>query len=143
MPLPALPLGYWENSFLQWEKKSHVWRGEEEAPSLPEACGPPGAVSRMQPWSVLFSMCQGCGVVVCCSSVAKLCPTLCNPMDCSTAGFPGLPRLPELAQSHVHWSVMPSNHLILCRPLLLLPSVFPSTRVFSSESTLCIRWLKY
>ena len=40
-------------------------------------------------------------------------------------------------------SVMPSNHLILCRPLLLLPSTFPSIRVFSNESTLCIRWPKY
>ena len=40
-------------------------------------------------------------------------------------------------------SVMPSNHLILCHPLLLLPSIFPSIRVFSSESVLCIRWLKY
>ena len=40
-------------------------------------------------------------------------------------------------------SVMPSNHLILCRPLLLLPSIFPSIRVFSSESVLCIRWPKY
>ena len=41
------------------------------------------------------------------------------------------------------WSVMPSNHLILCHPLLLLPSIFPSIRVFSSESVLCIRWPKY
>ena len=40
-------------------------------------------------------------------------------------------------------SVMPSNHLILCRPLLLLPSIFPSIRVFSNESVLCIRWSKY
>ena len=40
-------------------------------------------------------------------------------------------------------SGMPSNHLILCRPLLLLPSIFPSIRVFSNESVLCIRWLKY
>ena len=40
-------------------------------------------------------------------------------------------------------SVMPSNHLILCHPLLLLPSIFPSIRVFSSESVLCIRWPKY
>ena len=40
-------------------------------------------------------------------------------------------------------SVMPSNHLILCRPLLLLPSIFPSIRVFSNESALCIRWSKY
>ena len=40
-------------------------------------------------------------------------------------------------------SVMPSNHIILCHPLLLLPSIFPSIRVFSNESTLCIRWPKY
>ena len=40
-------------------------------------------------------------------------------------------------------SVMPSNHLILCHPLLLLPSIFPSIRVFSNESALCMRWLKY
>ena len=40
-------------------------------------------------------------------------------------------------------SVMPSNHLILCRPLLLLPSIFPSIRVFSNESALCVRWPKY
>ena len=46
-------------------------------------------------------------------------------------------------QTHVHESVMPSNHLILCRPLLLLPSIFPSIRVFSNESVLRIRWPKY
>ena len=40
-------------------------------------------------------------------------------------------------------SLMPSNHLIICRPLLLLPSVFPSIRVFSNDTTLCIRWPKY
>ena len=153
------------------------------------------------------------------SSVAQSCPTLCNPMDCSTPGLPVHHQLPELAQTHVHWvgdaiqpsqpllspfpisfhsslflvfegicqkinifisvqslshvrlfahpltaacqaslsnnnsrslsklmsieSVMPSNHLILCCPLLLLPSVFPSIRVFSNESVLPIRWPKY
>ena len=50
---------------------------------------------------------------------------------------------PKLAQTHVIESVMPSNHLILCGPLLLLPSLFPSIRVFSNESILCIRWPKY
>ena len=79
----------------------------------------------------------------CCSSITKLRLTLCNPMDCSTPGFPGLQSLPEFAQIHVLESVMLSNHLILCRPLLLLPSIFPSTRVFSSESALHIRWPKY
>ena len=52
-------------------------------------------------------------------------------------------RLPELTQTHVHWAVMPSNHLILCHPLLFPPSVFPSIRVFSNESALHIRWTKY
>ena len=64
-------------------------------------------------------------------------------MDCSTPGLPVHHQLPEFTQTYVHRSVMPSNHLILCRPLLLLPSVFPRKRVFSSESALCIRWPKY
>ena len=52
-------------------------------------------------------------------------------------------HLPEFAQVHTIESVMPSNHLILCSPLLLLPSIFPSIRVFSNESVLPIRWSKY
>ena len=64
-------------------------------------------------------------------------------MDCSTPGFPVHHQLLELAQTHVRPVVMPSNHLILCRPLLLLPSIFPSIRVFSNESVLLIRWPKY
>ena len=64
-------------------------------------------------------------------------------MDCSPPGLPVHHQLLELAQTHVHESVMPSNHLILCRPLLLLPLVFPSIRVFSSELAVRIRWPKY
>ena len=67
----------------------------------------------------------------------------CDPMDCSTPGFPVLHHLPELAQTCTTESVMPSNHLILCRPLLLPPSIFPSIRLFSNESALCIRWPEY
>ena len=59
-------------------------------------------------------------------------------MDCSTPGFPDHHHLKCLSTE----SVMPSNHLILCRPLLLLPLIFPSIRVFSNESALCIRWPK-
>ena len=77
-----------------------------------------------------------------CCSFAKFYVTLCNPMDCSTPGFPVLHHLPEFTQMFIE-SVMPSNHLILCRPLLLLPSIFPSIRVFSNESALRIRWPKY
>ena len=64
-------------------------------------------------------------------------------MDCSTPGFPVHHHLLEFTQAHVHWSVMPNNHLSLCRPLLLLPSIFSSIRVFSNESALLIRWPKY
>ena len=76
-------------------------------------------------------------------SVAKLCLTLCNPMNCSTPGFPVPHHLLEFAQVHVVESVMPSNHLILCLPLLLLPSIFPSIKVFSNQSALPSRWSKY
>ena len=79
----------------------------------------------------------------CYCSVAQLCPTLCHPVDCSMPGLPVPHHLPEFAQVHVIASVMPSNHLILWYPLLLLPSVFPSIRNFSSESAIRIRWLKY
>ena len=64
-------------------------------------------------------------------------------MDCSTPGFPVHHHLLEFTQAHVHWSVMPNNHLSLCRPLLLLPSIFSSITVFSNESALLIRWPKY
>ena len=67
------------------------------------------------------------------------------PVDCSTPGFPVLCRLQELAQTHAHWigDGESSNYLILRRPLLILPSIFPSIRVVSSESALRIRWPKY
>ena len=77
------------------------------------------------------------------SSVIQSYLTLCDPIDCSMPGFPVHHQLPELAQTHVHQVGMPSNHLILCRPLLLLPSIFPSFRIFSNESVLSIRWPKY
>ena len=64
-----------------------------------------------------------------------------DPMDCSTPGLPVHHRLPELLKLTSIESVMPSNHLILCHPLL--PSFFLSIRVFSNESVLCIRWPKY
>ena len=71
------------------------------------------------------------------------CPTLCDPVDSSTPGFPVHHQLPSLLKFMSIKSVMPSNHLILCHPLLLPPSVFPSIRVFSNESVLCIRWPKH
>ena len=64
-------------------------------------------------------------------------------MDCSTPGFPVHHQLPVLLKLTSIKSVVPSIHFILCRPLLLPPSIFPNIRVFSNESVLCIRWLKY
>ena len=78
------------------------------------------------------------------SSVTQSCRTLCDPMNYSTPGLPVHHQLLESTQTHVSIeSVMRSNHLILCHPLLLLPSIFPSIRVFSNESALHIRWPKY
>ena len=76
------------------------------------------------------------------SSVSQSCLTLCNPMDCSKPGFPFSISQNLLKLMSIE-SVMPSNIFILCHPLLLLPSIFPSIRVFSNESALCIRWPKY
>ena len=73
--------------------------------------------------------------VPCCCWVAQSCPTLCDPMDCSMPGLPVPHHLPE--------SMMPSKHLILWCFLLLLPSIFPSIRDFSKESSIHIRWPKY
>ena len=64
-------------------------------------------------------------------------------MECSTPGLPVHHQLQESTQTMSIESMMPSNHLIFCHPLLLLPSIFPSIRVFSSESVLHIRWPKY
>ena len=77
------------------------------------------------------------------SSVSQSCPTLCNHMDRSTPGIPIYHQLLEFTQTMSVESVMPSNHLILCHPLLLLPSIFPRIRVFPNESALRIRWPKY
>ena len=77
------------------------------------------------------------------SSVAQSCWTLFDPMDCSTPGFPVLHHFLELAETHVHWvsdAIQPSHPLL---SPLLLPSTFPSIRVFSNESVLRIRWPKY
>ena len=80
---------------------------------------------------------------ICCCSVAQWCLTLCDPVDCSTPGFPVLTNSQSLLKIMSIESVIPSNHLVLCHPLLLLPPIFPSSRVFSSESVLCIRWPKH
>ena len=79
-------------------------------------------------------------VKFCCHLVTKLCPTLCDPIDCTMPGSSVHHSFLELLKFIE--SVMLSNHLILCHPLLL-PSIFPSSRVFPKESALHIRWSKY
>ena len=78
--------------------------------------------------------------VLFCYSITKSCPTLCDPMNCSTSGFPVLHYLTEFAQTYVHWisdAIQPSY------PVTLFSSVFPSIRVLYNESAFCIRWPKY
>ena len=77
------------------------------------------------------------------SSVTQSHLTVCNPMNCSTPGLPVHHHLQGSLRLMSIESVMPSSHLILYRPLLLLPPIPPSITVFSSESTLCMRWPKY
>ena len=74
---------------------------------------------------------------------AQSCPTLCDPMNHSTPGLPVHHQLWSSLKLMSIESVMPSSHLILCRPLLLLPPIPPSIRVFPNESTLCMKWPKY
>ena len=77
------------------------------------------------------------------SSVAQWCLTFCNPIDCSTPGFPVHHQLPELAQNHVHWvgdAIQPSHPLLSPSPPAF---IFPSIRIFSNESVLGMRWPKY
>ena len=76
------------------------------------------------------------------SSVAQSCPTLSNPMNCSTPGLPVHHQLPSSLKLMSIKSVMPSSHLVLCHPLFLLPPISPSIRVFSNESN-SMRWPKY
>ena len=76
------------------------------------------------------------------SSIAQSRLTLCDPMGCSTPGLLVYHQHTGFTQIHVHW-VGDAIHLMLCCPLLLLPSIFPSSRIFSNESVLHIRWPKY
>ena len=83
------------------------------------------------------------GISVQFSSVAQLCPTLCDPMNGSTPGLLSITNSRCSLRVTSLESVMPSSHLILCHPLLLLPAIPPSIRVFSNESALRMRWPKY
>ena len=136
----------WNNGSTKWERKQHQaevavcweWKG----------AGLQQHWYYDQRWLKSFGLCLSVFTSILrirkgCCSVALLCPTLCNPMECITAGFPVLHRLLELAQTHVRWvgDAIQLSHLL--SSLLLPLSIFPSIMVFSNESALCIRWPKF
>ena len=87
--------------------------------------------------------CNKFGICCFCCSVVQSCPTICDPMDCSTPGLPVPHHLLKCAQVHAHCfsdAIQPSHPLT---PLLLLPSIFPSIRDFSNKSAVHIRWPEY
>ena len=79
----------------------------------------------------------------CCCSVAKLCPAFCDPGSAAGQASLSFTISQSLLKLMFTESMIPSNHLVLCHSLLLLPSIFPSIRIFSNESTLHIGWPKY
>ena len=144
---PKSQVTQWDNNSVgeisDW-RRPVMWSGRDkkqgdQSTSLEVAPPLTRTVSRVRnPSSLLWWLSLGWWC-----SVAQLCPTLCNPMDCSTLGFLVLHNLLSLLKLTSIKSVMPSNHLIPWCPLFLLPSIFPTIRVFSSELALCIRWPKY
>ena len=96
---------------------------------------------RTNPWS---RKCENKYVrQCCCCSVAQSCQTLCDPWTAAHQASLSITNSRSLFKLMSIESVMPSNHLILCCPLLRLPSIFPSIRVFSNVLDLCIKWPKY
>ena len=92
---------------------------------------------------LLFRVYQPLLASFCCCSVAQSCPTLWTPWTAARQASLSITNSQSLLKLMPIKSVMPSNHLILCLPLLLPPSIFPSIRFFSSESVLHIRWPKF
>ena len=125
-------MGIQERERLAWgkghEEGALVWGSEKQCSQEPHLWG----ASLQEPFTYIQF-----------SSVAQSCPTLCDPMNCSTPGLPVHHNSRSSLKLTSIESVMPSSHLILCHPLLLLPSIPPSIRVFSNESTLRMRWPKY
>ena len=101
-----------------------------------------GLKELVEPWELEWDHLNGFSQICCCCSVAQLCLTLCDPIDCSMPGFHVLHHLLEFALTHVHWvgdAIQPSHPLSSPSPPALN---FPSIRVFSNESAVCIRWSK-
>ena len=131
------------------------WGGEKRSPhSHPQILALASTWSPTCPLQKLFASSghhvsdsgpriQGFERICCCCSVAKLYLTLYDPMTEARQASLSFIISQSLLRFMFLELVMPSNHLILCRPFLLLPSIFPSIRMFPNESVLCIRWPKY
>ena len=137
----------WSDPFNFTDLTSYTWFLGHYAPGTPAILIFPKHFSSA-PVSVVFDLQIATWLIATLpsyqfSSVAQSCPTLCDPMDCSTPGFLSITNSQSLLKLTSITSVMSSNHLILRHPLLLLSSVFPGIRVFSSESVLRIYWPKY
>ena len=129
-----------------WDSRKRIITGQRSPyPSTPPGKDGPRALQgicsifRVSKWQQLTRVLSSVQF----SSVAQSCPTLCNPWTAACQASLSISNSQSLLKLMSIESVMPSNHLILCCPLLLLPSIFPSIRVFSSESVLHIRWPKY
>ena len=130
----ATSLGY--NTLNQILEMSLVVAGDMKTRVTP-TCPRPRLSSRLKRWhSQRFSSVQ-------LSSVTQSCPTLCAPWIAARQASLSITNSRSSLTLTSIESVMPSSHLILCCPLLLLPPILPSIRVFSNESTLCMRWPKY
>ena len=103
---------------------------------------PNGVFKSLEDSSFLAQICNTLQTPCCCFSVTNSCPTLGNPMNCSTPGFPVLHYL--LAQTQVHWvsDAIQASHPLSPPSPPILPSIFPSISIFSSKSALHIRWPK-
>ena len=137
----------WSDPFNFTDLTSYTWFLGHYAPGTPAILIFPKHFSSA-PVSVVFDLQIATWLIATLpsyqfSSVAQSCPTLCDPMNCSTPGFLSITNSQSLLKLTSITSVMSSNHLILRHPLLLLSSVFPGIRVFSSESVLRIYWPKY
>ena len=137
----------WSDPFNFTDLTSYTWFFGHYAPGTPAVLIFPKH-SSSAPVSVVFDLQIATWLIATLpsyqfSSVAQSCPTLCDPMDCSTPGFLSITNSQSLLKLMSITSVMSSNHLILRCPLLLLPSIFPSIRVFPKEAVLRIRYPKY
>ena len=116
---------------------------------MPETWGGASLSSVNASWLLAETKERSCPLLAGCvssvqfSSVGQSCLTLCNPIDLEQQASLSITNSWSFLKLMSIESVIPSNHLILCHPLLLPPSIFPSIRVLSNESALCMRWLKY